>query len=60
MSPVDSSQMTSNMLIGVFKTTSSVNSTNKCNLKDAYYFRAFMMLDEWEVRLYTIIPSLRF
>ena len=48
MSPIDSSQMTSNRLI--FETTFDVNSTKKGNLQDAYYFRAFIMLDEWEVR----------
>ena len=39
---------------GVFSTNSSVKSTKKLNLWNAYYFMAFM-LDEWKVHSYTII-----
>ena len=41
----------------VFKMNSGVKSTSIGNLRVASYFRGFM-LDEWEVCLYTIVPSL--
>ena len=42
---------------GIFEVNFSVKWAIKSNLRDAYYFMAFM-LDEWEVRSYAIIPSL--
>ena len=44
---------------GVFEADSNVESIQYINhLWIAYYFKDFV-LDEWEVHLYSIIPSLR-
>ncbi len=47
--------MISRILIGVFKANSSMKSTKKSNIHDAYRFKA-LMLEEWELRSHTIIP----
>ena len=40
----------------VFEANTIVKLMGKLNLMAAYYFKAFM-LDEWGIRLYSIIPS---
>ena len=55
---IDSSQMTLSRLIWVSKANFIVKSTKSCNLRVAYYFKAFM-LDDWEVRSYSISSSLQ-
>ena len=49
--------MTSSRLIWDLRANYGVKSTKFENLHVAYYFKPFM-LDEWEVRSYTIISSL--